>query len=82
MIEKLYPGWPFEEGFTENDPLWVSDLRETDAAMVVRARSAMDDIFNDDANTHISISSHSGMISSLLECKLSPEKRREMLIFV
>lgn len=66
-ISKLYPDWPFEEGFEENDPLWVSDLREADSAMVVRARSAMDDIFNADGNTHISISSHSGMIASLLE---------------
>jgi len=70
-IQKLYPDWPFEEGFAENDPLWVPDLQETGAAMVVRARSAMDDIFNGDRSTHISISSHSGMIASMLECKSS-----------
>jgi broad specificity phosphatase PhoE len=68
-IHELYPEWPFEEGFAENDPLWVPDLQETNAAMVVRARSAMDDIFGADGKTHISISSHSGMIASLLECK-------------
>lgn len=72
MIQKLYPDWPFEEEFAENDPLWVPDLRETDPAMVVRARSAIDDIFNADENTHVSISSHSGMIASLLECKSLP----------
>ncbi|KAN0108244.1 phosphoglycerate mutase [Hyaloscypha variabilis] len=66
-IHELYPEWPFEEGFAENDPLWVPDLQETNAAMVVRARSAMDDIFSADGKTHISISSHSGMIASLLE---------------
>jgi broad specificity phosphatase PhoE len=71
-IQKLFPQWPIEEGFKENDPLWVPDLRETDAAMAVRARSAMDDIFNNDGKTHISISSHSGMIASLLKCKLKP----------
>ncbi len=69
MIAKTYPDWPFEEGFAEDDPFWVLDLRETNAAMLVRARKAMDDIFSDDPNTHISISSHSGMIASLLECK-------------
>lgn len=69
MIAKAYPDWPFEEGFAEDDLLWLPDLRETDAAMLVRARKAMDDIFSDDPNMHISISSHSGMIASLLECK-------------
>jgi broad specificity phosphatase PhoE len=69
VISKAYPDWPFEDGFAEDDPFWIPDLRETDAAMLVRARKAMDDIFSDDPNTHISISSHSGMIASLLECK-------------
>jgi broad specificity phosphatase PhoE len=69
VIQQYYAEWKFEEGFAESDPLWVPDLRETGAAMLLRARSAMDDIFNEDMDTHISISSHSGMISSLLECK-------------
>jgi hypothetical protein len=68
VIAKAYPDWPFEEGFAEDDLLWLPDLRETDAAMLVRARKAMDDIFSDDPNMHVSISSHSGMIASLLEC--------------
>jgi broad specificity phosphatase PhoE len=72
VIHEAYPDWPFEDGFEENDLLWVPDLRETNAAMVVRARKAMDDIFDTDKNTHVSISSHSGAIASLLECKLFP----------
>jgi hypothetical protein len=71
VIAKAYPNWLFEEGFKEDDPFWVPDLRETKAARLVRARKAMDDIFSDDRNTHISISSHSGMIGSLLECESS-----------
>jgi len=67
VIQKNHPTWIFEEGFEEEDPLWVPDRRETRAAMKVRARKAMDDIFNGDANTHISISSHSGMIAALLD---------------
>ncbi len=69
VIQQYYPNWKFEEGFAESDPLWVPDLRETDAARLPRARPAMDDIFYGDKNTHISISSHSGMISTLLSCK-------------
>jgi broad specificity phosphatase PhoE len=69
VIQQYYPNWKFEEGFAESDSLWVPDLRETDAARQPRARSAIDNIFNGDKNAHISISSHSGMISSLLECK-------------
>lgn len=69
MIQKAYPDWPFEEGFEENDLLWVPYLRETNATVIVRVRKAMDDIFNADKSTHISISSHSGTIASLLDCK-------------
>jgi len=76
VIQKLYPDWPLEDGFAENDELWLSDLRETNQARLVRARAAMDDIFNADGNTHISVSSHSGMIGSLLDCKSNQSWKR------
>lgn len=68
-ISRRYPDFRFEDGFEEHDKLWVPDLRETEEAMLVRARSAMDDIFNEDESTHISISSHSGMIATILKCE-------------
>ena len=77
VITEAYPTWVFEDGFKEEDELWKPDLRETNAARLPRARSAMDDIWGTDGNTHISISSHSGMIASLLECEFS-----FLLIFV
>lgn len=65
-IHEQYPDWPFEEGFAETDPLWDSELRETNVAMDIRLRQAFDEIFSTNKNTFISISSHSGAIGSML----------------
>ena len=35
-IGKAFPGFVFEKGFVEEDPLWKSDLRETDSSQDVR----------------------------------------------
>ncbi|KAG9229240.1 histidine phosphatase superfamily [Amylocarpus encephaloides] len=66
IIQKNYPDWPFSEGFSEEDPLWDAELRETGEAMDRRLRRAVDEIFGSDKNTWISISSHSGAIASIL----------------
>lgn len=66
VIHEHYPGWPFEKGFSDEDPLWDSEHRETREAMDIRLRQALDDVFSSDENTHISISSHSGAIGSIL----------------
>ncbi|KUJ11981.1 phosphoglycerate mutase family protein [Mollisia scopiformis] len=66
VIHGKYPNWPFEEGFAEEDELWSATLRETAEAQDQRTKVVLDDIFSNDENTHISISSHSGEISSIL----------------
>ena len=66
FIRERYPEWKFEEGFKEEDPLWSASERESDEAMDVRSRRALDDVFESDGNTWISISSHSGEIGSIL----------------
>ncbi|KAF8862429.1 phosphoglycerate mutase family protein [Acephala macrosclerotiorum] len=66
VIHEKYPNWPFEEGFQEEDELWSATLRETAEAQDQRTKVVLDDIFSDDKNTHISISSHSGEIASIL----------------
>lgn len=66
VIAKQYPDWPFEKGFAEDDPLWDAEHRETNDAMDIRLRHALDDVFESDENTYISISSHSGAIGSIL----------------
>lgn len=75
FIENEFPGWEFEEDFAETDELWVPDLRESDGAMDVRAKKALDAVFRSDGNTYLSISTHSGFIGSVLRgesCSSNP----------
>ncbi|TVY65628.1 putative phosphoglycerate mutase [Lachnellula suecica] len=66
VIHEHYPNWPFETNFEEDDPLWDAELRETNEAMDIRLKEALDDVFTNDKNTYLSISSHSGAIGSIL----------------
>lgn len=66
VIAAKYANWKFEEGFEEEDVLWKPDLRESHAAQDQRAYVVMREIFEGDANTWISISSHSGQIAAAL----------------
>jgi len=65
-IHSRFPDFAFENGFAENDPLWVSNLRESDPHLDARITKLLDDIFTHDANTHISLTSHSGAIGGIL----------------
>ncbi|KAI8454546.1 histidine phosphatase superfamily [Phakopsora pachyrhizi] len=59
----------FEDGFSEDDDFWTPDLQETDLQLDVRIRGALGDLFlvSTESNiTYISITAHSGVISSLL----------------
>jgi len=51
---------------TENDELWSADLREPDSALDTRLTNLLDDVFENDRNTWISFTSHSGAIAGLL----------------
>lgn len=66
VIEAEFPTCTFEPGFAETDPFWRADYRETDAEMIARVRSLLDDIFTSDSSTYISFSSHSGAIRAIL----------------
>lgn len=66
-IRSIVPGFRFEEGFTENDELWRRTMGETDEHQLERSKTVLDDIFTHDTATWISITSHSGEISSLLK---------------
>lgn len=65
-IASHYPDWPIEEGFVEDDQLWLADLRESDSAHVVRMKALLDDVFAHDNSTWISLTSHSGSIRAIL----------------
>jgi broad specificity phosphatase PhoE len=68
-IHEMYPEWTFEKGFAEQDPFWDPVVRESDGAQDARTKVVLDDVFSNDKNTYVSISSHSGEISSILRGK-------------
>ena len=55
----------------EEDPLWSPDERESDEAQDIRSKEVLDDVFMNDPNTYLSISSHSGEIGSILRSLFS-----------
>ncbi|OAA56786.1 Histidine phosphatase superfamily, clade-1 [Cordyceps fumosorosea ARSEF 2679] len=66
-IRGIAPQCTFEDGFTEEDELWRGTEGETSAGQKARNKVVLDDVFTHDANTWISITSHSGEIASLLD---------------
>ena len=71
FIHENYPTYTFEAGFAEEDPLWNPITRETDSAEDARSKAVLDDVFSHDPNTYISVTSHSGTITSILRGELS-----------
>ena len=65
-IAQTYPSYTIETGFAEHDPLWVPDLRESDAAHTHRMTQFLEDVFMDNKNTFVSLTSHSGSIAAIL----------------
>lgn len=65
-IESLLPFYKIEDGFTEYDELWNGTYAESTDAQGVRSKTVLDDVFSNDDNTWISVTSHSGEIKSLL----------------
>jgi broad specificity phosphatase PhoE len=65
-IKKNFPAFKFEKNFPEHDPYWTEFFAEPREDQDARSSSALDDIFWNDENTYVSITSHSGEIASLL----------------
>ncbi|KAL4920896.1 histidine phosphatase superfamily [Aspergillus aurantiobrunneus] len=65
-IEASYSSYRFEEGFSEEDQLHKTDLRESDSARDARFYELLSDIFAHDGNTVLSLTAHSGAITSIL----------------
>ncbi|KAF1923383.1 phosphoglycerate mutase family protein [Didymella exigua CBS 183.55] len=65
-IHQNFPSYRFEKGFAEEDPYWKELMAEPSADQDIRSKAVLDDIFSNDDSTYISITSHSGEISSLL----------------
>jgi len=65
-IHSEFPNYPFEEKFAENDELWKPDVRESASEHTIREHEALEQIFDVDDSTFISITSHSGSIAATL----------------
>ncbi|CEL02939.1 hypothetical protein ASPCAL04101 [Aspergillus calidoustus] len=65
-IAKAYPLYIFEEGFSEEDPLHSATLRESDSARDARFFEFLSDVFATDSNSILSLTAHSGAITSIL----------------
>jgi hypothetical protein len=66
-LSETFQDFRFEKGFTEDDELWVPDVRESNAERALRLGEALRDIVKNDESTYITISAHSGAITSILE---------------
>lgn len=65
-IRENFPGYVIEEGFSEEDLLWKPLLGEVPLDQELRSKKVLDDVFQSDPHTWISITSHSGEIGSIL----------------
>lgn len=65
-IQGNFPTYRIEQGFSEEDRLWEPLHGETSTDQDIRSKTVLDDIFEHDRNTYVSITSHSGEIASLL----------------
>ncbi|KAL9602144.1 MAG: hypothetical protein Q9219_002008 [cf. Caloplaca sp. 3 TL-2023] len=65
-IQSAFPTYIIEPGFTETDQLWEAYHAETRVDQDIRSKKVLDDVFSNDRETYISITSHSGEIASLL----------------
>jgi broad specificity phosphatase PhoE len=66
-ITTRWPDYKIEDGFAEDDKLWRPDSRESWSALMERLRGLLDDVFEHDHGTRISITAHSGTIAGLLD---------------
>ncbi|KAM0185222.1 hypothetical protein ACHAPI_012263 [Fusarium lateritium] len=66
-ISTLTPEIKFEKGFAEKDPYWTGKKGETGEHQLERTKDVLDDIFTIDNSVWISISSHSGEITKVLQ---------------
>ncbi|KAL4872428.1 hypothetical protein BDV12DRAFT_143216 [Aspergillus spectabilis] len=64
--QALFPEYIFEPGFSEEDVLHKPELRESDSARDARFYEFLSDIFGNDGNTVLSLTAHSGAITSIL----------------
>ncbi|POS73199.1 phosphoglycerate mutase [Diaporthe helianthi] len=64
-IQENYRSYQIEDGFAEHDELWQGDVRESLEEHALRFNDVLRDIFANDDEVVISLTSHSGSIRAL-----------------
>lgn len=67
IIAAEYPQYQFEADFTEQDLLWDPKTRESDEDRNKRLLQLLNDIFSSDEHVFLSLTAHSGAITSILD---------------
>ncbi|KAL8844613.1 MAG: hypothetical protein Q9176_001125 [Flavoplaca citrina] len=65
-VKNAFPNFTFEPSMTEDDELWSATERESDQDLDGRMKSLLDDVFELDESTFVSLTTHSCAIRSLL----------------
>jgi broad specificity phosphatase PhoE len=66
-LHEIYPHYTFECSFSEDDQLWGPVYQETDAQQAVRLRRVLNEIWEREEATYISVTAHSGTVSAILK---------------
>lgn len=69
-IEEAFPEYKVEEGFSETDLLWRALFAEPQKNEDIRIKTGLDQVFDSDDSTYVSITAHSGAIGSMLRGEL------------
>jgi hypothetical protein len=65
-IKENFPSYTIEPGFTEHDLLFRNSTSETPSSQGLRSKTLLDQLFQTDGNTFLSLTTHSGEGASLL----------------
>jgi broad specificity phosphatase PhoE len=65
-IKEHYPDYIVEPGFSEDDVLWSSSREETEEEHVARKQRLLEDMFENDGNEFVALTTHSYAISAIL----------------
>jgi broad specificity phosphatase PhoE len=65
-IRENFPGYTIEPGFTEHDLLFRNSTSEDKTTQNLRSKTLLDQLFQTDGNTFLSLTTHSGEGASLL----------------
>jgi broad specificity phosphatase PhoE len=65
-IANNFPDYVSLPSFSEEDNLWTADGWEADGALEERSQQVLEDIFSDDCNPFVALTTHSYLISAIL----------------